>query len=60
MRDRGIVAALPLHPEPFVRDEEELIIQWFGLEGSLNIIWFQPPCHGQRHLSLDQVAQSPN
>jgi len=21
-------------------------------------IWFQPPCHGQGHLSLDQVAQS--
>jgi len=25
------------------------------LEGTLKIIWFQPPCH----LSLDQVAQNP-
>jgi len=28
------------------------------LEGTLNIIWFQPPCHEQGHLPLDQVAQS--
>ena len=35
------------------------IIEWFGLEGTLKIIWFQPPCHGQGHLPLDQVAQSP-
>ena len=35
------------------------IIEWFGLEGSLKIIWFQPPCHGQGHLPLDQVAESP-
>jgi len=34
-------------------------IEWFGLEGTLKIIWFQPPCHGHRHLPLDQVAQSP-
>lgn len=26
---------------------------WFGKDP------FQPPCHGQRHLSLDQVVQSP-
>jgi len=35
------------------------ITEWFGLEGTLTTIWFQPPCHGQRHLPLDQVAQSP-
>jgi len=29
------------------------------LEGTLKIIWFQPPCHEQGHLPLDQVAQSP-
>ncbi|KAK4822675.1 hypothetical protein QYF61_019042 [Mycteria americana] len=33
--------------------------EWFGLEGTLKIIWFQAPCHGQGHLPLDQVAQSP-
>ena len=25
----------------------------------MKIIWFQPRCHGQGHLPLDQVAQSP-
>uniref|UniRef100_A0A8C3PLQ6 Uncharacterized protein n=1 Tax=Calidris pygmaea TaxID=425635 RepID=A0A8C3PLQ6_9CHAR len=35
------------------------IIEWFGLEGTLKIIEFQTPCHGQGHLPLDQVAQSP-
>jgi len=34
------------------------IIEWFGFEGTLKIIWFQPPCHEQGHLPLDQVAQS--
>jgi len=34
-------------------------IEWFGLEGTLQIIWFQLPCHGQGHLPLDQVTQSP-
>jgi len=33
-------------------------IEWSGLEGTLNIIWFQPPCHEHGHLPLDQVAQS--
>jgi len=28
------------------------------LEGTLKTIWFQPPCHGQGQLPLDQVAQS--
>ena len=32
--------------------------EWFGLEGILNISQFQPPCHGQGHLPLDQVVQS--
>jgi len=35
------------------------IIEWFGLEGILKVIWFQPPCHEQGHLPPDQVAQSP-
>ena len=34
------------------------IIEGFGLEGTFKIIWFQPPCHEQGHLPLDQVAQS--
>jgi len=34
------------------------IIEWFGLEGTLKIIWFQPPCHEQGHLPPDQVVQS--
>jgi len=34
------------------------IIEWFGLEGTLKIIWFQPPCHEQGHLPPDQAAQS--
>jgi len=28
------------------------------LEGTLKIIWFQPPCNGQGHLPLHQVTQS--
>jgi len=35
------------------------ITESFGLEGTLKIILFQAPCHGQGHLPLDQVAQSP-
>jgi len=34
------------------------IIDWFELEGTFKIIWFQPPCHEQGHLPLDEVAQS--
>jgi len=34
------------------------IIEWFGLEGTLRIIWFQPSCHEQGHLPPAQVAQS--
>jgi len=33
------------------------IIEWFGLEVTLKIVWFQPPCRGQGHLALDLVAQ---
>ena len=35
------------------------IIEWFGLEGTIKIIQFQPPHYRQGHLPLDQVAQSP-
>jgi len=34
------------------------IIEWFGLEGTHTDHLVHPPCHGQGHLSLDQVAQS--
>jgi len=35
------------------------MIEWVGLEGTLKIVLFQPPCHDQGHLPLDQVAQNP-
>ena len=35
------------------------IIEWFGLDETLKITSFQPPCHGQEHLPLDQVAERP-
>jgi len=41
----------------FWRDDHR-ITEWFGLEGTLKIIWFQPRCHGQGHLPPDQIAQS--
>jgi len=34
-------------------------IEWFGLEGTFKIIWFQLPSNRQGHLPLDGVAQSP-
>jgi len=33
------------------------IIEEFGLKGTLKITYFQPRCHGQGHLPLDQFAQ---
>lgn len=33
--------------------------EWFGLEGNLKFITFQPPCHGQGRLPLGQAAQGP-
>lgn len=35
------------------------IIEWFVLEGTLKDHLVQPPCHGQGHISTDEVAQSP-
>lgn len=35
-----------------------IIIEYFGMEGTVKIISFQLPCHGQGHLPLDQVGQS--
>lgn len=35
------------------------VIDWFGLEGIYKENLGQPLCHGQGHLALDQVAQSP-
>jgi len=34
------------------------IIEWFWLEGTLKVIWFQPPCHEQGHLPPAEAAQS--
>lgn len=30
-----------------------------GLEGTLKVIYFQPPSHGQAHFSLEQFTESP-
>jgi len=35
------------------------ITEWFGSEGNFKAHCVQSPCHGQKYLSLDQVAQSP-
>ena len=43
----------------YIYRERGGIREWFGLEGTLKIISFQPPCHGQGHPHLDEVAQSP-
>jgi len=52
-----------LQPLTLTHQQKEIcyhrIIEWFGLEGTLKIILFLPPCHGQGHIPLDQVAQSP-
>lgn len=34
------------------------IIEWFELEGTLKVIYFQPPCHDQGHRPLVQVTSS--
>jgi len=39
--------------------EDGYMVEWFGLEGTLKIIWFQRPCHGRGHLPPAQGAQSP-
>ncbi|KAK4807192.1 hypothetical protein QYF61_024312 [Mycteria americana] len=39
-------------------EDKGLIIERFGLEGTFKDHLVQPTCHGQGHLSLDQVAQS--
>lgn len=36
-----------------------IITEWFGMEETSNIIWFQPCCHGQCCQPLGQVAQDP-
>lgn len=34
------------------------IVEWFGLESTLKVIYLQAPCNGQRQLPLDQAAQN--
>jgi len=41
-----------------MESQNHRIIEWFGLEVTLKMICFQPPCHEQGHLPLDQVAQT--
>jgi len=33
-------------------------VEWFGLDRTSQIIWFQPPCHGQGDLPPDPGAPS--
>ena len=54
-----IICYNPILLHTITESENYEIIEWFGLEGTLKIIWFQSPCHGQAHLPPDQVAQSP-
>lgn len=35
------------------------LVEWFELEGTFKDHLVQTPCHGQRHISLDQDLQSP-
>ena len=42
-----------------IRNTNHGILEWPGLEGTLNTIPFHP-CHGQGHLPLAQVAPSPS
>jgi len=42
-----------------INHKNNRIIDWFGLEGTFRGHLVQSPCHGQGHLPLDQVAQSP-
>jgi len=53
--------ALPCSPKEqnLSRKEEFGIIEWFGLERTLKIIWFQPPSHEQGDLPPAQAAESP-
>jgi len=37
-----------------IMESQNKIIEWFGLEGTLNL-----PYHGQGHLPPDHIAQSP-
>ena len=37
---------------PSVSSKNQRITEWFGLEGTLKIVWFQIPCHGQGHFPL--------
>jgi len=47
---------VPLHHPEEIADYTT--IEWLGLEATLKIIWFQPPCHEPGHLPPAQVAQS--
>jgi len=44
-------------PQP--KSQNPRITEWFLLEGTFENHPVQPPCHGHRYHSLDQVAQSP-
>ncbi|RMB94308.1 hypothetical protein DUI87_29116 [Hirundo rustica rustica] len=60
-------AAVWLHkPGAFLHSPKHLmapgshgILEWFGFDGMIKIIQFQPLCCGQGQLSLDQIAQGP-
>jgi len=53
------LAGMGIKREMLITELCHRITERFGLEGTLKIIQFQPPCRGQGHLPLGQVAQSP-
>ena len=43
-----------------LRSENHRIMEWVRLEGTLKLIWFQPPCHQQGHLPPAQLRAPSN
>jgi len=54
-----VVGVAPWHGHHIPSWASHPIIEWFGLEGTLEIIQFPPPCHGQGPLPPAQGPPSP-
>ena len=50
---------IPVCAMSIAKHQNHRTTEWFGLEGMFEDHLVQHHCHGQGHLSLDQVAQSP-
>jgi len=44
---------------PDAQNRTHRITEWFGLEGTFKNHPMQSSCHGQGHLSLDQISERP-